>query len=62
MAAFTFHVEQADKQPLVRTRDFDGEGEAMAYAEQLLADWADSESIDVLQQGHLLSRLRRRPI
>ena len=61
MAAFTFQVEHSDRPPMVRTRMFDDEVAALAYAEQLLDDWAESQAIDVLHEGHLLSRLRRRP-
>ena len=62
MASFTFQVEQSEQQPMVRVRDLDDEAEALAYAQQLLADWADSPSVDVLHEGHLLTRLRRRAL
>ena len=58
-AEFAFHIAQASGEPLVRVRSFSGEGEAMDYARQLRADWPDSETIDVQQDGRLLARLRR---
>lgn len=62
MASFTFQVEQSERPPMVRVRDLDDEAEALAYAQQLLADWTDSPSVDVLHEGHLLTRLRRRAL
>jgi hypothetical protein len=59
MTAFTFHVDQIDREPIVQTRSLDDEAEAMVYARQLLSDWPECLLIDVRREGELLSRLRR---
>lgn len=61
MTAFTFHVEHPDRDPVVRTRTLDGEADALAFARQLQSDWPDHETIDVLHEGALVTRLRRLP-
>ena len=61
MSAFTFRLEQPDSDPIERTRLLDDEAQAIAYGEQLLKDWPDCRLVDVVSDGQLLSRLRRRP-
>jgi len=58
MTSYTFHVDQDDRDPVVRTRSMDGDAEAFAYALQLLKDWPDCRMIDVRQEGVLLNRLK----
>jgi hypothetical protein len=61
MSAFSFRLEHPDCDPMERTRLLDDEAQAIAYGEQLLKDWPDCALVDVVSDGHLLSRLRRRP-
>lgn len=61
MADFFFHISQTSGEPLVRVRPFTEEADVHTYARQLQADWPDSETIDVMQDGRLFLRLRRRP-
>ena len=61
MTAFTFRVDPCDRDPMERTRSFNDETEALAYATQLLKDWPECPVIDVVCDGVLLSRLRRPP-
>jgi hypothetical protein len=61
MTAFTFQVDLPERDLVVRTRVLDGEAEALAFAQQLKSDWADYQTIDILPEGELLARLRRRP-
>ncbi len=61
MTAFTFRVDQPDRDPVERIRRLDDEAEASAYAQQLRTDWPECRMIDVVREGELLSRLRRRP-
>lgn len=56
---FTFQISQAAGDPLVRTRALPDENGALKFAQQLQADWSDSELIDVLLDGRLCWRLRR---
>ena len=61
MAAFTFRLAPADRDPMERVRTLDDESAALAYARQLLRDWPECEAVDVVREGELLSRLRRPP-
>jgi hypothetical protein len=61
MTAFTFRVDQPDRDPIERTRALDDDAEAIAYAKQLMQDWPDCLIVDVVREGELLSRLRRPP-
>lgn len=60
MSAYTFSVEHADREPIVRTRTLPDEAEALAFAQQLLRDWPDCQTVDVRQGEELVTRLRRR--
>lgn len=59
MADFTFLISRADEAPITRERALADEHDMLIYARQLQADWPESETIDVLQDGCLLLRLRR---
>ncbi len=59
MLEFTFQISQTVGDPLVRTRTLPDEAGALAFAQQLQADWSDSDLIDVLLDGRLCWRLRR---
>ena len=58
MRTFIFRVDQPDRDPFEKSRELEGDAEAVAYARQLLIDWPDCAAIDVLQAGELVDRLR----
>lgn len=55
---FRFRIEQTAGEAVMKTRSFVLDAEATAYARQLLKDWPGCASIDVLQAGELMDRLR----
>ena len=58
MRMFLFRVDQLNGNAVEKVRSFSGDTEATAYARQLLEDWPDCVTIDVLHEGELVDRLR----
>ena len=58
MASFLFRIDRPGDAPVGRTRAFERDADASAYARQLLEDWPDCAAVDVLQAGQLIDRLR----
>ena len=58
MRSFVFRIDRPASGPIEKTRAFDRDDEASAYASQLLRDWPDCAAIDVLQAGVLIDRLK----
>jgi len=62
MPIFSFKIDNTGQEPVEKSRPFEQESDALAYARQLLGDWPDCEAIEVFQDGVLVDRLRpRRP-
>jgi hypothetical protein len=62
VVAFTFRFDPSNQPPIERTRNLDGEADALAYGRQILRDWPDCETVEVVRDGELLERFRRRPV
>jgi hypothetical protein len=58
MAPFLFRIDRPGAAAIERTRLFDRDEEASAYARQLVRDWPDCVLVDVLQADRLIDRLR----
>ena len=59
MRTFLFRVDQPDGDVIEKSRTFSKDPEATAYARQLLDDWPDCKSIDILHDGDLVDRVRQ---
>jgi hypothetical protein len=55
-----FHLPRrsTDRDPIVRSRQLDGEAEAIASARQLVGDWPDCAVVEVRRAGELIERIR----
>jgi hypothetical protein len=58
MAPFLFRIDRPGAVPIERTRLFDRDEDASAYARQLVRDWPDCVLVDVLQANRLVDRQR----
>jgi hypothetical protein len=58
MRSFLFRIDRPGAGLLEKTRAFERDDEASAYAAQLLRDWPDCTAIDVMQAGALIDRLK----
>ncbi len=58
MRSFIFRIDRQGAGLFEKTRAFERDDEASAYAAQLLRDWPDCAAIDVLQAGALIDRLK----
>jgi hypothetical protein len=59
MAAFSFHIEHPGQDVVVLDRNLDDLGTALLHGRRLLAEWADSAFVDVLEAGVVVERFRR---
>jgi hypothetical protein len=58
MRSFLFRIDQASGGLIEKTRAFERDQDASAYATQLLRDWPECAAIEVLQAGVLIDRLK----